>query len=64
MKGAPISSECPKCGQERVQDGYQKDELVQMLRTGAAIQAYCSTCDHDWEMPPDERADVARALNK
>ena len=64
MKDAPVSSECPKCGRDRVQYGYDRDELVQVLPTGAAIPAYCITCDEHWELSVEERADVARALSK
>jgi hypothetical protein len=59
---APFSAECPKCGHERVQPGYARDELAQLLRTGAEIEAYCSNCDEYWPISTEERADLARAM--
>jgi hypothetical protein len=61
---SPISSECPSCGHERVQPGYTRDELAELLRTGAEIEAYCISCDEHWNLSTDERADIARALSK
>ena len=64
MQDIPISSECPKCGEERLQYGHDQEELLLMIRTGAAIEAYCMACDEHWEMSVEERADIARALNR
>ncbi len=64
MTERPITSECPNCGQERLQDGYERAELVQLLRSGAAIPGYCATCDEQWELSVEERADLARSLNE
>jgi hypothetical protein len=64
MQSVAISSECPKCGEDRMQHGHDQDELVQQLRTGAAIQAYCMACDEHWQMSTAERAAIALALNK
>lgn len=63
IKDVPLSCECPNCGEDRLQYGYDREELLEMLRAGAAIQAYCSACDEHWEMSTEERADIARALN-
>jgi hypothetical protein len=59
---APFTSECPKCGHERVQTGYARDELIQLLRAGAEIEATCHNCDEHWPMSVEERADLTRAL--
>jgi hypothetical protein len=59
----PFSAECPKCGHDRVQPGYAGDELAQLLRTGAEIEAYCSNCDEHWPISTEERADLARAVS-
>jgi len=59
---APFSSECPRCGHERVQPMYVHDELRQLLDAGADIEAYCSSCDQHWTVSVEERADLARAL--
>jgi hypothetical protein len=60
--GAPFPSECPKCGHDRVQTGYARDELEMLLQTGADIEAYCISCDQHWPISTEERADLARAL--
>jgi hypothetical protein len=59
---AVLNSECPRCGQDRVQGGYARDELQQLLAAGAEIEAYCSSCDQRWFISVEERADLARAL--
>jgi hypothetical protein len=64
MQNVIILSECPKCGEHRLQHGHDPDELIQQLRTGAAIQAYCMACDERWDISTVERADLARALNE
>ncbi len=64
MTKLSVSAECPKCGQERSQQDYEREELAQLLRTGAPIEAYCGSCDEHWELSTEERADLARALNK
>ena len=61
---APFSSECPKCGNERVQPGYSSDELVELLREGSDIEAYCVSCDESWQISTEERADLSRALTR
>jgi len=60
---APISSECPKCHQERAVT-YEREELVELLREGAEIEAWCTSCDESWAVSTDERADIARALER
>jgi hypothetical protein len=57
-----FSSECPRCGNERLLTGYAPEELAELLRAGAEIEGYCSSCDERWAIPTDERADLARAL--
>ena len=59
-----FSSECPKCGHERLLTGYACEELVELLRSGAEIEGYCISCDERWSIPTDERADLARALSR
>jgi hypothetical protein len=60
----PFSSECPKCGHERVQAGYGGEELLELLRCGADIEAYCVGCDQSWVISVEERADLERALTR
>jgi hypothetical protein len=61
---APFSSECPKCGNDRVQPGYSREELIELLREGSEIEAYCVGCDEHWQISTEERADLVRALSK
>jgi hypothetical protein len=61
---APFSSECPKCNHDRVQTAYSREELIQQLRTGADIEAYCISCDEFWPLSTEDRADLFRAFNE
>jgi hypothetical protein len=45
-----------------MQPGYARDELVQLLRAGAEIEASCYSCDESWPISVEERADLARLL--
>jgi hypothetical protein len=45
-----------------MQFAYARDELVQLLRAGADIEALCRNCDEAWSVSVEERADLARAL--
>ena len=58
-----ITSVCPRCRHEREQNSYQREELVQLLRVGATIEAYCVDCDEVWDVSLDERTKIARKLN-
>jgi hypothetical protein len=60
---APITSECPTCGQERVVT-YARDELAELLRTGSDIEVMCVSCDETWMLSTDERADAVRSLER
>ncbi len=60
---APISSECPNCRQERAVT-YTREELAELLRTGSDIEVMCISCDEAWPLSTEERADVARALER
>jgi len=62
-KSAPFSSECPRCSHDRVQTGYSADELIELLREGSVIEAYCLSCDQHWEISTEERADLVRGLS-
>ena len=61
---APFSCECPTCGHDRVQTGYTREELLQLLEDGAEIEAFCISCDHYWSGSTEERADLARTLTR
>lgn len=60
----PFSSECPKCGRDRVLTGCPADELSALLESGAEIEAYCISCDEHWSISTEERADLAVALSR
>jgi hypothetical protein len=60
----PFSSECPKCGRDRMVTGYAGDELAELLKSGAEIEAYCMGCDAHWPISTEERADLAVALSR
>jgi hypothetical protein len=60
---APISSECPKCHQERAVT-YTRDELEELLSTGSDIEVTCISCDETWPLSTDERADIVRSLER
>jgi hypothetical protein len=63
-KRAPFSSECPKCGHERVQTALAAYELRELLADGADLEAYCISCDARWLVSTEERADIARGLER
>jgi hypothetical protein len=60
---APFSSECPKCGHERVRTALTAEELRELLAIGADIEAYCISCDARW-LVREVRADIARGLER
>jgi hypothetical protein len=60
----PFASECPKCGHDRLLTGYAWEELRELLRSGAEIEAYCISCDAHWPISTEERADLALALSR
>jgi hypothetical protein len=60
----PFSSECPNCGHDRVLTGYAQDELRELLKSGAEIEAYCISCDEHWPISTEERADLVLALSR
>jgi len=55
-------SRCPKCGNARLQSGYTRGALVQLLEAGEPIEAYCVTCDVHWPIAVQERYLVARGI--
>ena len=57
-------AECPRCGHERRQRGYEREELAELLGAGAPIEAHCGNCDTVWPISVEERADLARALRR
>jgi hypothetical protein len=50
---APISSNCSECGMERVQPGYSREELLQLLDAGAEIKRTAATVTRSGPFPSD-----------
>jgi hypothetical protein len=57
----PVLSACPNCRQERVQC-YERGEVVEQLRTGASIKAYCEQCGEEWDLSTEERAELSSQM--
>ncbi len=57
-------AECPMCHHDRPQIGYAREELSQLLQAGADLEAYCGNCDQTWPVSVEERADIARTLER
>jgi hypothetical protein len=55
-------STCPRCKQPRLQNGYERIELVESLGASQAIDAYCLQCDVVWPISAQERFLIARGL--
>jgi hypothetical protein len=57
----PVISMCPRCEQARLQC-YEREEVIDPLRTGAPIKAFCDICVQEWELSPEERAELAELM--
>ena len=55
-------STCPSCKHPRLQNGYERIELVESLGAGQAIDAYCLQCDVVWPISAQERFLIARGI--
>ena len=55
-------STCPSCKRPRLQNGYERIELVESLGVGQAIDAYCLQCDVLWPISAQERFLIARGI--
>ena len=55
-------STCPSCKRPRLQNGYERIELVESLGAGQAIDAYCLQCDVLWPISAQERFLIARGI--
>ena len=55
-------STCPRCQQSRLQNGYERIELVVSLGVGQEIDAYCLPCDVVWPISAQERFLIARGI--
>jgi hypothetical protein len=48
----------------KTEDAYPDDELIQLSRAGADVEAYCINCDEIRSISTDERAELVSALNR
>jgi len=55
-------STCPVCGQQQLQLAYRRRALVNLLKTGNIIDAYCLACDVVWPVSAGERNSVAAVI--
>jgi hypothetical protein len=58
----PFTSLCPKCKHERPQDGYTRRALLELLNSGRAIEARCTTCNEIWSISDQERTGIAKRV--
>ena len=52
-------STCPKCGHGRLQHGYTRRTLFDLLSTRRNIDAYCSVCNVCWPISESERRTIS-----
>ena len=55
-------SDCPSCGQHKLQHAYNRRALTKLIESRQIIDAYCLECDVVWPVTPEERALIACAL--
>jgi len=54
-------STCPKCGHSRLQHGYTRRTLFNLLSTRHKIDAYCSVCNVCWPISESERRVISHS---
>ena len=54
-----LVSICPKCGRERLQNGYTRRSLFELLKTRRKIDAYCIDCNVCWSISESERRKIS-----
>ncbi len=52
-------STCPKCGHARLQTGYTRRILLNLLNTRRNIDAYCIVCNVCWPISESERRAIS-----
>lgn len=52
-------SQCPKCGHERLQHGYTRRILFNLLSRSGSIDAYCVNCNVCWPIPESDRRAIS-----
>jgi hypothetical protein len=53
-------STCPQCGHGRLQHGYSRRTLFNLLNTRRKIDAYCSGCNVCWPISESERRMISQ----
>ena len=63
--GRPFTffSTCPVCREERLQYAHTEQTLVNLLRSGPSVDAYCTKCDRVWHVSAQERASLASVIS-
>lgn len=56
-------SRCPKCGRGRLQHGYTRRILFNLLSRRSNIDAYCSNCSVCWPISASERRAISWRLD-
>ena len=59
-----FTSICPKCTDGRLQRGYTRRALANLLNSGYQIEAYCVGCDEFWPINARERRSIVEALGE
>lgn len=54
-----LVSICPKCSRERLQNGYTRRSLFELLKTRRKIDAYCIDCNVGWSISESERRTIS-----
>ena len=62
MSDFEFMSKCPSCKQDRVQYGYERVEITELLISGGTIDAQCILCGVHWQLSTAERDNLARSL--
>ena len=52
-------STCPKCGYERIQHGYTRQTLFNLLNARCKIDGYCIVCNVCWPLSESERRAIS-----
>jgi ribosomal protein L32 len=57
-----LVSTCPNCSRERLQHGYTRRVLFDLLKTRRKIDAYCIVCNVCWPITEGERREISRQM--
>jgi hypothetical protein len=57
-----FASPCPHCEREQVQDRFTVPDLMRLLYSGYAIEAYCGDCDEFWPVSLQKRVELGEVV--